>query len=374
METFQDFLQKWPFEWREKGLAGATSESIARALAGENLQPKDFLALLSPAALPHLEDMARRARDLTLRYFGRAVQLFTPLYLSDVCTNRCRYCGFNAGNKRKRRHLTVEDAFAEAEAIANMGLRHILLLTGDARKLSSPEYIASAARRIKPLFASIGIEVYSLTEEEYALMTGSGVDCMTMFQETYTPELYLSLHPAGPKRDYAFRLAAPERAARAGMRALGVGALLGLERFEMDAFATGLHAWWLQRRFPGVDISVSVPRIRPHEGDFETPQEVDDRRFVQYITALRCFLPRAGITCSTRENAFMRDHIVPLGVTRISAGVSTAVGGRASAGSADGQFEIADHRSVREVTADMAKIGYQVVIKDWEHPAETAAC
>jgi 2-iminoacetate synthase len=154
------------------------------------------------------------------------------------------------------------------------------------------------------------------------------------------------------------------------MRALGVGALLGLERFEMDAFATGLHAWWLQRRFPGVDISVSVPRIRPHEGDFETPQEVDDRRFVQYITALRCFLPRAGITCSTRESSFMRDHIVLLGVTRISASVSTAVGGRASAGSADGQFEIADLRSVREVTADMAKIGYQVVIKDWEDPAD----
>jgi 2-iminoacetate synthase len=370
METFQEFLQTWPAQRRAGGAANATSEAVSRALAKDILQPEDFLALLSPAAGEHLEDMARRARELSLRYFGRSVQLFTPLYLSDICTNQCRYCGFNAKNKIARRHLSVDEAFAEASTIADMGLQHILLLTGDARKVSSPEYIASVVRRIKPLFASIGIEVYSLTKEEYALLVEAGVDSMTMFQETYTPELYLDLHPAGPKRDYAFRLHAPERAAEAGMRSLGVGALLGLESFVQDAFAAGLHAWWLQRRFPGVDISVSVPRIRPHEGDFDTPQEVNDSRFVQYVTALRCFLPRAGITCSTRENAFMRDHLVPLGVTRISAGVSTAVGGRATKAEAnEGQFEISDLRSVQQVTADMEKIGYQVVIKDWEDPA-----
>ena len=193
---------------------------------------------------------------------------------------------------------------------------------------------------------------------------------MTMFQETYDPELYAWLHPAGPKRDYGFRLSAPERAARAGMRSLGVGALLGLGAFEQDAFATGLHAWWLQRRFPGVELSVSIPRICPHEGEFEVTHGVDDRHLVQYVTALRCFLPRAGITCSSRESAFMRDHLVPVGVTRVSAGVSTAVGGRATEDLHNpGQFEITDHRSLEQMMAALAANGYQPVLKDWEDPA-----
>ncbi|BAV91526.1 2-iminoacetate synthase ThiH [Candidatus Desulfovibrio trichonymphae] len=367
MESFQEFLQTWPAARRADGAAEATPQSVLSVLDKEILQPEDFLTLLSPAAAPYLENMARRAHELTLRYFGRAVQLFSPLYISDICTNQCRYCGFNARNKQPRRHLTVHEAEAEAGVIADMGMQHILLLTGDARKVSSPEYIADVVRRIKPRFASIGIEVYAMTEEEYALMSAAGVDCMTMFQETYTPGLYDWLHPAGPKRDYAFRLAAPERAARAGMYSLGIGALLGLENFEQDAFAVGLHAWWLQRRFPGVEVGVSVPRICPHEGEFATRHIVDDRHFVQYVVATRCFLPRVGITCSTRENAFMRDHLVPLGVTRVSAGVSTAVGGRATKDSRNpGQFEIADHRGVKEMTTALAGIGYQTVLKDWE--------
>lgn len=370
METFQEFLQAWPAERRADGAGKATSAHVLAVLDKDILQPADFLALLSPAAAPHLEAMARRAHDLTLRYFGRAVNIFTPLYISDVCTNQCRYCGFNARNKQPRRHLSVDEAYAEAKAIADMGFQHILLLTGDARKLSSPEYIASVARRIKPLFASIGIEVYSLTEEEYALLVDAGVDSMTMFQETYNPERYAWLHPVGPKHDYAFRLNAPQRAARGGIRSLGVGALLGLESFEQDAFATGLHAWWLQRRFPGVDVSVSIPRICPHEGDFDVQHAVDDRHLVQYVTAVRCFLPRAGITCSSRESAFMRDHLVPLGVTRVSAGVSTAVGGRATEDKHNpGQFEITDRRSLEAMSSALAGMGYQAVLKDWEDPA-----
>ncbi|MDR2055861.1 MAG: 2-iminoacetate synthase ThiH [Desulfovibrio sp.] len=348
-------------------MAGAGAGDVLAALDKEFPRPEDFLALLSPAATPYLENMARRAHDLTLQYFGRAVQLFTPLYLSNVCTNQCRYCGYSAKNRQRRRHLSLEEACVEARAIADTGLQHILLLTGDARKLSSPEYIADIARAVRPLFASVGVEVYSMTEEEYGLLVSAGVDGMTMFQETYTAELYAWLHPVGPKRDYAFRLAAPERAARAGMRSLGVGALLGLESFEQDAFATGLHAWWLQRIFPGVEVSVSVPRICPHEGEFTAPHAVDDIHFVQYITALRCFLPRAGITCSTRESPFMRDHVVPLGVTRVSAGVSTSVGGRVTRTDGDhGQFEMADNRSVEEMRTSLAGIGYQAVVKDWE--------
>jgi len=369
METFQDILQAWPAQRRTDAVQTATEEHVFSALQKNILQPEDFLALLSPAASPHLELMARRAHELTLRFFGRAVHIFTPLYISDVCTNQCRYCGFNAKNKQARRHLSVDEAAAEAKAVADLGFQHILLLTGDARHLSSPEYIAAVARRIKPWFASVGIEVYSLTTEEYAMLVDAGVDSMTMFQETYAPELYGWLHPAGPKRDYAFRLNAPQRAAQAGMRSMGVGALLGLDSFEQDAFATGLHAWWLQRRYPGMDVSVSIPRICPHEGSFDVPHALDDRHLVQYVTALRCFLPRAGITCSSRESAFMRDHLLPLGVTRVSAGVSTAVGGRVTEDAHNpGQFEITDGRSLEQMVSALAGMGYQPVLKDWEDP------
>lgn len=373
MEQFREFLQAWPAERRAELVARATPDAVAAMLDKLErhwLSPEDFLVLLSPAAEGHLEAMAQKAHALTLRYFGRAVSIFTPLYISDVCTNQCRYCGFNARNKQPRRHLSVDEAAAEAFAIADLGFQHILLLTGDAPRVSTPEYIAEVVRRIKPRFASVGIEVYSQTEENYRLLVDAGVDSMTMFQETYNPELYAWLHPAGPKRDYGFRLSAPERAARAGMRSLGVGALLGLESFEQDAFATGLHAWWLQRRFPGVELSVSIPRICPHEGEFEVTHGVDDRHLVQYVTALRCFLPRAGITCSSRESAFMRDHLVPVGVTRVSAGVSTAVGGRATEDLHNpGQFEITDHRSLEQMMAALAANGYQPVLKDWEDPA-----
>ncbi len=369
METFQDILQAWPAQRRIDAVRAATEEQVFSALQKNILQPEDFLALLSPAASPHLERLARRAHELTLRFFGRAVHIFTPLYISDICTNQCRYCGFNAKNKQVRRHLSVDEAAAEAKAVADLGFQHILLLTGDARHLSSPEYIAAVARRIKPWFASVGVEVYSLTTEEYAMLVDAGVDSMTMFQETYSPELYAWLHPAGPKRDYAFRLNAPQRAAQAGMRSMGVGALLGLDSFEQDAFATGLHAWWLQRNYPGMDVSVSIPRICPHEGNFDVPHALDDRHLVQYITGLRCFLPRAGITCSSRESAFMRDHLLPLGVTRVSAGVSTAVGGRTTKDAHNpGQFEITDNRSLEQMAAALAGMGYQPVLKDWEDP------
>ena len=366
MKDFAEILGQWPRERRQQLASGITESHVLAALGRQRLTLEDFMALLSPAAAPHLESMARRAQDETLRQFGRAVHLFTPLYLSDHCTNQCRYCGFNARNTLERRFLSIDEAEAEARAIAATGLGHILLLTGDARKISSPEYIAAVAKRIKPLFASVGVEVYSMSVEEYVLLRENGVDAMTMFQETYNAELYDWLHPAGPKKDYAWRLGAPGRAAEAGMYAVNVGALLGLDEMTQDGFCTGLHAWWLQRAWPGVEVSVSVPRMCPHEGSFDVPHAVDDRQFVQYITALRCFLPRAGITVSSRENARMRDHVVSLGVTRVSAGVSTAVGGRATEGSDTGQFEISDHRSVDEMTAALARHGYQAVFKDWQ--------
>ena len=373
MKDFAVLLEEWSRERRQQLAAEATEGRVLAALSRQRLDLEDFMALLSPAAAPHLEAMARRAKEETLRQFGRAVHLFTPLYLSDHCTNQCRYCGFNARNKLDRRFLSLDEAEAEARSIAASGLGHILLLTGDARQVSSPEYIAAVARRIKPFFASIGVEVYSMTVEEYAQLRESGVDSMTMFQETYNPTLYDWLHPAGPKRDYAWRLGAPGRAAEAGLYSVNVGALLGLDELTQDGFCTGLHAWWLQRSFGGLEVSVSVPRMCPHEGSFDVPHVVDDRSFVQYITAVRCFLPRAGITVSSRESARMRDHLVGLGVTRVSAGVSTAVGGRATQGSDTGQFEISDHRSVAQMATSLAAHGFQAVYKDWESPLHHAA-
>lgn len=373
MQGFAQTLESWPKERIDSIIATATKDDVGAVLARSEdsiLRPEDFAVLLSVAAGNMLECMAQTANAITLKNFGRAVSIFTPLYISDICTNQCRYCGFNARNRQKRRHLSVEEAKAEAFAIADAGFGHILLLTGDAPKISSPQYLADVIRSIKPRFASIGIEVYSLSQEEYELLIEAGVDSMTMFQETYNPELYSWLHPAGPKHDYNFRLNAPERAARAGMRSIGLGALLGLDIFEHDAFATALHAWWLQRHYPGVDVSVSIPRICPHEGEFEVTNGVADAQFVQYVTALRCFLPRAGITCSSRESSFMRDHLVPLGVTRVSAGVSTAVGGRATEDLHNpGQFEISDKRSLAQMMNDLYANGYQPVLKDWEDPA-----
>lgn len=370
MPDFQTFLEQWPSQ-RIAAIASRTRPQDVEAALERSLNlgasPDDLLALLSPGAEPLLEDMAQVANELTLRNFGRAVNIFTPLYISDFCSNQCRYCGFNAKNGQKRRHLSVPEAKAEAFAIADAGFQHVLLLTGDARKKASPRYIADVVCAIRPRFASIGVEVYALSEEEYGDLIDAGVDSMTMFQETYNRDLYEWLHPVGPKRDYVYRLNAPERAAKAGIRSIGIGALLGLDDFVQDAFKTGLHAWRLMREYPGVDISVSIPRICPHEGEFEAIHAVGDRKLAQYVAALRCFLPRAGITCSSRESAYMRNHLVPLGVTRVSAGVSTAVGGRATENLRNpGQFEISDTRSLAEMTADLAALGYQPVLKDWE--------
>lgn len=368
----------------------ATPDDVARVLRKERLAPHDLLTLLSPAAATQLEPMARRARELTVRHFGRTIQLFTPLYLSNHCTNQCRYCGFNARNHIPRQRLTDAEIVAEGTAIAATGLRHLLLLTGDARHMSGPDYIAHAARLLAPLFPSLSVEVYSLADEEYALLVDAGIDGMTMFQETYNEALYPDLHPAGPKRDYHFRLGAPERAARAGMRSVGLGALLGLDDWRRDAFFTALHGDWLQRHYPYVDVSFSVPRLRPHAGAFQPAHTVSDRDLVQVILAYRIFMPSAGITVSTRERADLRDNLIPLGVTRMSAGVSTAVGGHAvrkdghaahkqdghavckdeeGQGDGDGatpQFEISDPRSADDMAGAIAARGYQPVYKDWE--------
>ena len=370
---FYDEVKRHDHAELARRFAQAGEDAVLRAICaagqGEALTEDDYIALLSPAAAPHLERMAEAARTLTRRNFGRAVQLFTPLYLANYCTNRCVYCGFNTSNAIGRRKLSMEEIDAEGAAIAATGLRHILLLTGDAPKLTGPEYIADAARVLRKHMPGISVEVYSLTEEEYALLAQAGVDGMTMFQETYNEELYAKLHPAGPKRDFRFRLDAPDRAGQAKLRSLNVGALLGLDDWRMDSFFTGLHARWLQRQYPAADIALSVPRMRPHVGVFDDVHPVSDRDLVQVITAARLFLPTAGIVVSSRENAQFRDRLMRIAVTRVSAGVSTAVGGHAGAPAHDDdspQFDIADPRSPAQMSEAIRALGLAPVFKYWE--------
>jgi len=367
--SFYSTCTEWMNAGLDERLASMGEADVLRALNAVNPGPLDLLAMLSPAATPHLEAMARKANRLTLQHFGRTIHLFTPLYLSNFCTNHCVYCGFNSTNRIQRSQLTMEQVEEEAKAIAATGLKNLLILTGDCRAKAGPDYLRDCVAVLRRYFPSVCIEIYAMEESEYAALVAEGVDGMTMFQETYDEKLYPSLHPRGPKSDFRFRLDAPERACRAGMRVVNIGALLGLSDWHHDAFLTGLHAAWLMERYPEADIATSLPRMRPHVGAYQPATVVSDRDLVQVLVALRIFRPRLGVTISTREAPAFRENLLPLGVTRMSAGVSTAVGGHAKRDGDEenvGQFEISDGRSVDEMCAVLRAHGFQPVFKDWE--------
>jgi 2-iminoacetate synthase len=343
-----------------------SAHDVERTLAKQHLGEQDLLVLLSPAAAPFLEQMAIRSREVTLMHFGRVIQLYAPLYISNFCVNECAYCGFRHSTDIPRMKLTMEEIEVEARAIAATGIRHILVLTGESRKDSPVSYIRDAVTLLKRHFPSISVEVYPLEREEYRELVEAGTDGLTLYQETYDEALYDTIH-RGPKRKYRYRLEAPERACEAHVRTVGVGALLGLSEWRRDSFLAALHAAWLQSRFPDTEISISLPRLQPQEGNFASPHEVGDRDLVQIMCAYRLFIPRAGITISTRERSYMRDNLIGLGVTRMSAGSHTEVGGYSLGGKTTGQFEIADHRSVEDICAMIDGKGYQPVFKDWQN-------
>ncbi len=347
-------------------LTATTSDQVVKIIGKDRLSPMDFLALLSPAAEEHLEMMGQKAHRLTMQHFGRVIFLFTPIYLSDYCTNQCVYCGFNITNTFTRKKLTLEEVEKEAKSIAATGLKHILLLTGDASSIAGVTYMKECIKILKKYFSAIAIEVYAMDDVEYKELVEAGVDSMTMFQETYDPLLYDQLHVRGPKKDYRFRLDAPERACQAGIRSVNLGALLGLDQWRRDGFFVALHTDYLQNKYSDVEVSLSLPRIRPTMGQCETGLTVSDKHMVQFMTAFRLFMPRAGITLSTRENAQFRDHAIKLGVTKMSAGVNTAVGGHTESQENSGQFAISDERSVSEMCEAILELGYQPVFKDWQ--------
>lgn len=343
-----------------------TDDYVLNVIAKDKLSEFEFLSLLSGKANNYLELMAIRANQLTLQHFGKVIFLYTPLYLANFCINQCVYCGFNVKNKITRKKLGFDEVEQEAKVITSTGLRHILILTGESRKETPVSYIRECVKVLRKYFCSISIEIYPLETDEYAELIEAGVDGFTMYQEVYSEDTYRLLHIKGPKRDYKYRLDAPERACKAAMRSVNIGALLGLDNWRKEAFLTGLHADYLQNKYMEAEVGVSFPRIRPHVGQFQPEYQVSDRDLVQMMLALRLFMPRAGIAISTRERAGFRDSLIGLGVTRMSAGSSTEVGGHTHKEKGDGQFDILDCRSVEEIKDMIYKKGYQPVFKDWQ--------
>jgi 2-iminoacetate synthase len=345
----------------------ATPADVERALRATRRGLPELAALLSPAAAERLEDLAAAAHDLTIQRFGRTVRLFAPLYLSNECVSTCTYCGFSAGNDIRRRTLTSAEVRAEAEALVAAGHRHLLLVAGEHARIISKDYLVACVEAVAPIVPEISIEVQVWDEATYRRLVAAGCDGVVVYQETYDRSTYEQVHLKGKKRNYDWRLAAPDRAAAAGMRRLGIAALLGLhDDWRAEVLAVGAHAQSLIRRWWRCEIALALPRLRPAAGDYEPADPVDDRAFVQALCALRLTLRDVGITLSTREPASLRDALVPLGVTTMSAGSHTEPGGYAGESDAEPQFAISDERTPAEVAAALRAAGYDPVWKDWQ--------
>ncbi len=345
-----------------------TESDVKMALAKTHLQPHDFMALLSTAALPFLEEMAQKAHNVTRRHFGNSINLFTPIYFANYCENYCIYCGFNSHNRIQRARLTDEELRKECSNIAETGLEEVLMLTGESRHMSDVEYIGNAIKIAREYFRIVGVEIYPVNVDEYKYLHECGADYVTVFQETYNSDKYETLHLAGHKRIFPYRFYSQERAILGGMRGVGFAALLGLDDYQKDAIATGMHAWLLQKKYPHAEISLSCPRLRPIiNNDKINPKDVHEKQLVQIICAYRLFLPYACIVVSSRENAHFRNNIVKIAATKISAGVCTGIGGHIVKDSQKGdeQFEISDTRSFEEIYAAVKSEHLQPVTSEY---------
>lgn len=351
-----------------------TARDVRAALEHEQCSIEDLKALLSPAAEPFLEQMAQKARTETRKHFGNTVYLFTPLYIANYCENYCVYCGFNCYNHINRMRLTPEQIEHEMQVIADSGMEEILILTGESRGMSDVKYIGEACKLARKYFRMVGLEIYPVNTDEYRYLHECGADYVTVFQETYDSDKYETLHLAGHKRVWPYRFEAQERALMGGMRGVAFSALLGLSDFRKDALATALHAYFLQRKYPQAEISLSCPRLRPIvNNDKINPLDVHEKQLCQIICAYRIFLPFAGITVSSRESAEFRNGIVKIAATKVSAGVSTGIGDHESkytgkeSDSAEGdeQFEINDSRSFETMYHDIQSEGLQPVLNDY---------
>lgn len=342
-----------------------TKEDVKKALAKEWKTPEDFAALLSPAAEDMLEEITLEAQKVTKKHFGNSIYMFTPIYIANYCENYCIYCGFNCHNIIKRAKLSLEEIENEMKAISETGLKEILILTGESEKMSDISYIGEACKIARKYFNLVGLEIYPVNVKDYKYLHKCGADYVTVFQETYNSDKYETLHLAGKKRIFPYRFDAQERALKGGMRGVGLAALLGLDDFRKDAFATGLHGYLLQKKYPHGEIAFSCPRLRPIiNNDKIDPMDVDERKLLQVINAYRLFMPFANITISTRECERFRDNVINIATTKISAGVSVGIGGHTEE-KGDEQFEIADGRDVYQVYDAIKNQGLQPVMSEY---------
>jgi 2-iminoacetate synthase len=354
----------------QKRLESVSGRDVERALSQRAgaYNPDKLLALVSPAAQDYLEEMAQQAHRLTIQRFGKTVRLYAPLYLSNFCRNNCRYCGFNRSSNFERTRLTVAQALDEADIIASEGFTDLLLVSSEDRKFISIDYLVELAGRLREKFSFIALEVYTMTAAEYGRLFSAGIEAVTLYQETYDRRAYRYYHPAGPKSDYDNRLTAPDCMAAAGMREIGLGALLGLTDWRTEILALGEHAHYLMKRYWRSHVSFSFPRLRPafdvDRSQFE--HLLSDKELAQMIMALRLCFADAGLVISTRERAALRDNLIKLGITKISAGSRTNPGGYSHPGYSTGQFEVNDNRSSAQVAAMIIEQGFEPIWKDWD--------
>ena len=369
-----DVMQKVMEHMKSYNPDDYTARDVRAALSHDTCTVEDFKALLSPAAQPFLEQMAQRAQIETQKHFGNTVYIFTPLYIANYCENYCVYCGFNCYNKIRRLQLSYEQIEHEMKVIADSGMEEILILTGESKAKSDIKYIGEACKLARKYFKMVGLEVYPVNSEDYKYLHECGADYVTVFQETYDSDKYETLHLMGHKRGWPYRFESQERALMGGMRGVGFSALLGLSDFRKDALATALHVYYLQRKYPWAEMSISCPRLRPIiNNDKINPHDVHETQLCQIICAYRIFLPFAGITVSSRESASFRNGIAKIAATKVSAGVSTGIGDHESKytgendGDAEGdeQFEINDSRSIDTMYKDMSSEGLQPVLNDY---------
>jgi 2-iminoacetate synthase len=338
-----------------------------------------LLILISPAAENFIEQMAQIAHQLTLQRFGKTVRLYAPLYVSNFCVNGCLYCGFSTNHQFPRIRLTVEQALAEAETIAKEGFKDLLLVSSEDKKFITVDYMTELASKLRPKFCSLSVEIYQLSADEYAKLFAAGIEGVTLYQETYNRETYRKYHPAGPKADYDYRLTAADSMGQGGMREIGIGALLGLDDWRLETLALAEHAHYLMKRYWKSRVSFSFPRLRPAKDVDLSPgtsresrvtshgfQLLSDKNLVQMLLALRLCFADAGMTISTREPANLRDQLVKLGITRMSAGSKTNPGGYSTHADSVGQFDIDDSRSPAQIAAMLKSQGLEPVWKDWD--------
>ncbi|WP_080777094.1 2-iminoacetate synthase ThiH [Chryseobacterium phocaeense] len=366
MNNFKDVFEHYQWDEIKERLRKVTHSDVQNSLRKKNKTLNDFLNLLSPAAAVELELMAKMTRQLTQKRFGKTIQLYAPMYLSNECQNICTYCGFSLDNNVRRKTLSDTELMIEASVLKSMEVNHVLLVSGEANKTVGISYFLNAVRLLRPHFANISIEVQPLSEEEYLQLHHAGVYSVLVYQETYHQEVYKEYHPKGKKSNFHFRMDTPDRIGRAGIHKIGLGVLLGLEDWRVDSFFNALHIDYLQKQYWKSRFSVSFPRLRPAEGIIEPNFIMEDKDLLQLICAYRIWNEDLEISISTRENEKFRDHIISLGATAMSAASKTNPGGYAVDVESLEQFETSDERTMEEVKTSIRKAGYDPVMKDWD--------